>query len=99
MCGRMTQQTSPSQLARIFDADVRDEEASDELGARYNVAPTQPVNVVVQRDEGRFAEVHRWGRVPAWSTGVSTSGRRASCMTACRRCSSRTPGRIGSTRR
>ena len=75
MCGRMTQQTSPSQLAQIFDADVRDDVAGDELGARYNVAPTQPVNVVVQRDEGRFVEVHRWGLVPAWSARPTSSGR------------------------
>jgi putative SOS response-associated peptidase YedK len=75
MCGRMTQQTSPSEIARIFDAELGDAEALDELGPRYNVAPTQPLMVVVQRDDGRFAEVHRWGLVPAWSKTATGSGR------------------------
>src|SRR5215210_7797574 len=67
MCGRMTQQTDTSDVARVFDAEIRDPAAHAELGPRYNVAPTQPVAVVVQRDEGRFVELHRWGLVPAWS--------------------------------
>lgn len=75
MCGRMTQQTSPTELARIFDAELRDREAVHDLGPRYNVAPTQPLAVVVQRDDGRFVEVHRWGLVPAWSPGATASGR------------------------
>jgi len=75
MCGRMTQQTSLSEIARIFDAELQDPSAGDDLGPRYNVAPTQPLTVVVQRDEGRFVEVHRWGLVPAWADGVTNSGR------------------------
>jgi putative SOS response-associated peptidase YedK len=75
MCGRMTQQTSPSEIARIFDAELHDPDALDELGARYNVAPTQPVTVIVQRDDGRFVEAHRWGLVPAWADGVGGSSR------------------------
>jgi putative SOS response-associated peptidase YedK len=75
MCGRMTQQTSPSEIARIFDAEIHDPDALDELGARYNVAPTQPVTVIVQRDDGRFVEAHRWGLVPAWADGVGGSSR------------------------
>lgn len=71
----MTLRTSPSDLARIFDAEVRDPGAHDELGPRYNVAPTQPLTVVVQRDEGRSLELHRWGLVPAWSGKSTGSGR------------------------
>ncbi len=72
----MTQKTPPSEIARIFDAEVRDQQAHDELGPRYNVAPTQPVSVVVQRDEGRFVELHRWGLVPAWSSSPARQGAR-----------------------
>jgi putative SOS response-associated peptidase YedK len=67
MCGRMTQQTDPAEVARIFDAELRDPQAQYDHGAHYNVAPTQAVRVVVQRDEGRFVELQRWGLVPAWS--------------------------------
>src|SRR5688572_13017995 len=75
VCGRMTLRTNPSDLAEIFDAELRDPRAFEELGARYNVAPTQPVTVVLQRDEGRFIELHRWGLVPAWAESVAIGSR------------------------
>lgn len=65
----------PSELAQIFDAEVRDPAAFEDLGPRYNVAPTQPVTVVVQRDEGRFVELHRWGLVPAWAASPAAGAR------------------------
>lgn len=70
MCGRMTQQRDPSEIAKIFDAEIAaaDATALAELGPRYNVAPTQPIIVVVDRDDGRRVELHRWGLVPPWST-------------------------------
>src|SRR5262245_56305297 len=70
MCGRMTQQTDPSDVARIFDADLR--EGDDEpWRARYNVAPTDPITVVLQRDDGRVVERHRWGLIPSWARSPS----------------------------
>ena len=73
----MTQQTDPSEIARIFDAELSpgDVTALNELGPRYNVAPTQPLTVVVQRDVGRQVEVHRWGLVPAWAASPSVGSR------------------------
>ena len=70
--------TNPSELAEIFDAELREPEAAvwEELGPRYNVAPTQPIPVVVQRDDGRAFELHRWGIVPTWSTTVTSAGAR-----------------------
>jgi len=65
----------PSELASIFDADVRDPEAFEELGPRYNVAPTQPITVVVQRDDGRALELHRWGLVPPWAKSPATGSK------------------------
>jgi putative SOS response-associated peptidase YedK len=76
MCGRLTQQTDPSEVARIFDAEIRQAADFAELPPRYNVAPTQPLTVVVQREEGRFVELHRWGLVPAWSKGPAQQGAR-----------------------
>jgi len=77
MCGRMTMRAGPSELARIFDAAVRDDvsQAFAELGPRYNVAPTQPIEVIVQRDDGRFIELHRWGLVPAWASSPAAGAR------------------------
>jgi putative SOS response-associated peptidase YedK len=78
MCGRMTMRTNPSDLAEIFDAELDAGAAVvlEELGPRYNVAPTQDIPVVVQRDDGRRIEMHRWGLVPSWSKSVSSAGAR-----------------------
>jgi len=76
MCGRMTQTTDPAEVARIFDADSRVDEDSDDAGARYNVAPTQPLTVVLQRsDEGRVVEQHRWGLIPSFSKSAKSGAR------------------------
>lgn len=71
----MTMRTNPSELARIFDAEVREPAAFEELGPRYNVAPTQPIYVVRQRDDGRAVELHRWGLVPAWAKSPANGAR------------------------
>ena len=77
MCGRMTQQTSPSEIARIFDADSRVDEESGVLEPRYNVAPTDPLTVVLERgDEGRVVEQHRWGLVPSFSSSLKDGAKR-----------------------
>jgi len=76
MCGRMTQATDPAEVARIFDAEsaVDSEDASAE--PRYNVAPTDPLTVVIQRtDEGRLVEQHRWGLIPAFSKSAKSGAR------------------------
>ncbi len=72
MCGRMTQQTSPSDVARIFDAELRQDEP---FAPSWNVAPTDPVTVVVQRDDGRIVERQRWGLIPAWATSPASGAR------------------------
>lgn len=74
----MTQQTNPSEVARIFRAELNpaDATALSGLGPRYNVAPTQPLAVVVGREDGRFVELHRWGLVPPWATSVAATGAR-----------------------
>ncbi len=72
MCGRMTQQTSPSDVARIFDAELRDGEA---ILPRFNCAPTDPLTVVLQREDGRMVERHRWGLIPPWAVDPSAGGR------------------------
>ena len=60
MCGRFTQQRPASELAEIFAA----EPLADELGPRYNVAPTDEAFVVVQREERRANTAYRWGLIP-----------------------------------
>jgi len=82
MCGRFTQQRPASELAAIFAA----EPLADELGARYNVAPTDEAFVVVQREERRAITAYRWGLIPHWATERKAGSRmfnaRAETVTA-----------------
>jgi putative SOS response-associated peptidase YedK len=82
MCGRFTQERPASELAEIFAA----EPLADELGARYNVAPTDDALVVVQREERRAVTAYRWGLIPHWSTDRKSGSRmfnaRAETITA-----------------
>ena len=82
MCGRFTQERPASELAEIFAA----EPLADELGARYNVAPTDEAFVVVQGEDRRAVTAYRWGLVPHWSTDRKSASRmfnaRAETITA-----------------
>ena len=71
MCGRFTQERPASEFAEIFAA----EPLADELGARYNVAPTDDAFVVVQREDRRAITAYRWGLVPHWSTNLKGGSR------------------------
>lgn len=71
MCGRFTQQRSSSELAAIFDAD----DLIDEPGGRFNVAPTDPAAVIVQRDDRRALTSYRWGLIPHWSESPATGNK------------------------
>lgn len=71
MCGRFTQQRPTSELAEIFGA----EDLADDPGERYNVAPTDPAAVVVQRDDRRAVVAYRWGLVPHWATDARGAAR------------------------
>lgn len=63
MCGRFVLLTSLSQIQSTFNvtqADVQPEPS-------YNIAPTQPVVVVVQRAGSNALETMRWGLIPSWA--------------------------------
>jgi putative SOS response-associated peptidase YedK len=77
MCGRMTQVTDAAEIARIFDAESRVDEDSQDARPRFNVAPTQPLTVVLQRgDEGRVVEQHRWGLIPSFAKSSKEGAKR-----------------------
>jgi putative SOS response-associated peptidase YedK len=61
MCGRIVITSSPEALRKLFAyAD------QPNFPARYNVAPTQPVPVVMLENEGRRFRLMRWGLLPSW---------------------------------
>jgi putative SOS response-associated peptidase YedK len=61
MCGRFTL-TQPEAVAQRFGVRV----ALFEFPPRYNIAPSQPIAVILQDGE-RKLEACRWGLVPFWA--------------------------------
>jgi putative SOS response-associated peptidase YedK len=66
MCGRFTQTISAAGVAEAFGV----EEVSGDLKPSYNIAPTQPVAVIISDDKKRLVQV-RWGLVPSWAKDIS----------------------------
>src|SRR6185369_13465241 len=62
------------------------EPLAEELGPRFNVAPTDDALVVVQRDERRGITAYRWGLIPHWADAAKVGSRmfnaRAETLTA-----------------
>ncbi len=61
MCGRYLLIADPDLLRAIFGY-----EEQPNFPPRYNIAPTQPVAVVVSRRRRRHFLLARWGLLPAW---------------------------------
>ena len=72
MCGRFAQPRSSEDLARIFRARA----ATALPGEQFNVAPTDEVSAVLERDADRLVDAFRWGLVPHWADGVGGAARR-----------------------
>jgi putative SOS response-associated peptidase YedK len=65
MCGRYVSATPPDELARYFGAAPADRE--ELIEPNYNVAPTDDVYVVFEREHERHLDVFTWGLVPRWA--------------------------------
>lgn len=64
MCGRFTLTQDPKQVAQTFGL-----ETVPDFPPRYNIAPSQPVGVVVCRQSVTKPEFRlmRWGLIPSWA--------------------------------
>ena len=79
MCGRFTLTADAETLQQTFNLAA----APQDLGPRYNIAPTQPVTVVVNqigsrtesRTESRRLDAFRWGLIPAWAKDKAIGNR------------------------
>ena len=69
MCGRFTLYHSKEQLEARFQA-----ETAVAFAPRYNIAPTQPVAVVLQHQK-RTLEAFKWGLVPFWAKDAKIGSR------------------------
>jgi putative SOS response-associated peptidase YedK len=68
MCGRYTLAESPRKLAKRFDVPETPDLPFD--GQRYNIAPTQQVPIVRQRDNVREMVLAKWGLIPSWAKDI-----------------------------
>jgi putative SOS response-associated peptidase YedK len=71
MCGRFALYRSLEEIKEAFDI----QQVNFALEPSYNVAPTQDVAVVVQREEGNTLETMRWGLIPFWAKDPSIGSR------------------------
>lgn len=72
MCGRYASSRDARDLASAFEVEEPPEQV---LPPSWNVAPTDPVYAVVQRDDVRQLRVLRWGLVPSWAKDAKGAAR------------------------
>jgi putative SOS response-associated peptidase YedK len=80
MCGRYASSRRPEDLIEEFDIPIRPD--VPRLAPDYNVAPTDPVYAVVEREPKeealspeRHLRVLHWGLVPSWSKDAKGAAR------------------------
>lgn len=61
MCGRFVITSPPAAVQQAFAYAEQ-----PNFPPRYNIAPTQPIPVVIPENGGRHFRLMRWGLVPAW---------------------------------
>jgi putative SOS response-associated peptidase YedK len=61
MCGRFVITSPPAALRQFFGYSEQ-----PNFPPRHNIAPTQPIPVVILENGGRHFRLMRWGLLPAW---------------------------------
>lgn len=61
MCGRFSLTASPELVRKAFGYNE-----SPDFPQRYNIAPTQPVALVMKNGQARHFALARWGFLPGW---------------------------------
>lgn len=61
MCGRFVITSPPEALRQIFGYQEQ-----PNFPPRYNIAPTQPIPVIIIENGARHFRLMRWGLVPSW---------------------------------
>ncbi|MCW2680608.1 MAG: yedK [Frankiales bacterium] len=72
MCGRYASSRDARDLASAFEVEEPPEEV---IPPSWNVAPTDPVYAVLQREDRRLLRVLRWGLVPSWAKDAKGAAR------------------------
>ena len=71
MCGRYALTANPEKIQQVFELT----DVPQTIAPRFNIAPTQPVAVVVADEKGRNFDVFRWGLIPFWAKDAGIGNR------------------------
>jgi putative SOS response-associated peptidase YedK len=69
MCGRFVQKTDLKEAGKIFEAVIE-----AELRPNYNVAPRQPIAVIMEDGMRKIVEM-QWGLIPHWAKNPSIANK------------------------
>src|SRR5271170_4263856 len=64
MCGRFTARMTWDEIVRLYRLTIK--QPPRNVQPRYNICPTDPVDVVVRDDGERMLAPMRWGLIPNW---------------------------------
>ena len=70
MCGRFTNNAAIEELGKIFGVV-----GNPKREARYNIAPTQMIDAVVEQTKDRTLTQFKWGLIPSWAKDDSLAGK------------------------
>ncbi len=66
MCGRFTLGFDTEHVQTAFPID----HVAADVKPSYNIAPTQPVMTVLQRNHQNVLDTMRWGMIPSWAKEI-----------------------------
>lgn len=72
MCGRFTNNAKPEQIKKEFKVGTKNPNL---FQPRYNIAPTQMIDVVLEPDSERLLSQLKWGLVPSWAKDAEIGSR------------------------
>jgi putative SOS response-associated peptidase YedK len=70
MCGRFTSSAKPEQIKTEFKVGAKNPNL---FQPRFNIAPSQMIDVVFEPEAERILSQLKWGLVPSWSKEAPTS--------------------------
>ncbi len=70
MCGRFTNNAKPEQIKTEFKVNAKNPNLYQ---PRFNIAPSQMIDVVFEPENERILSQLKWGLVPSWSKDAPTS--------------------------
>src|SRR6185437_1031382 len=69
MCGRFTNQYTWRELHALYMLSIGFSE-NEQWAPKFNIAPTDPIPVILNENGVRKCELMRWGLIPSWAKEI-----------------------------